>query len=438
MTTVNLPDYPKGTEFEEFISAYLQCSGRFIERNLHERAPDDVCELDITLTDQKSENATTMIVEVKSGGWKLHDLFTLRGKMHYLGVPEAAFVTLGLPDKPDLLQGVAEKLGIHLACVETHEQAEAALAPHLGDVKCGDADIEIWRYSYWMERSLVEELRRLRKSSDRVGPTVVWDYYQVLQTNLFQQDMLRRTVGLYRLFMEQPHLAARWSQEMSGGDWTGDHHKVRSDVFSEVYYDHPDCVHELNLVTYVEQKMRLAILKNLVDYELYRRSHGEDAVNNLLMTVGEHELHFVDLLPASFRDALAVLSGRDHFHRYAVLWQWFLWVFGGFILTDYEAQEYEHLGRVAGMPAACVPEALEAFDILFPAAGGWFRDLRPYSNVRLLQLSPTPFFGIGANYRRSLYIDDAPLATLDVKGPYTATNLSRWNNCAVTYLSQAT
>ena len=212
MAEVALPDHPVGTEFEEFVTAFMQCSGHFIERNLHERAPGDICELDVVLADHKSEGGSITLVEVKSGKWGLRDLFTLRGKMQYLGVENAALVTLGLHDRQELRQHVADKVGISLSFVETHEQAAQVLKELLGEIAFPNSYIEMWRYSYWLERCLLTSLRELRKRNDeREGPKAVWAYHQALQTNVFQLDMLHRTNRVYSLFSANHLISAKWA-----------------------------------------------------------------------------------------------------------------------------------------------------------------------------------------------------------------------------------
>lgn len=435
LVVATLPDCPKGLEFEEFISAFMQCSGRYIERDLHERNPQDICELDISATEHNQDQGQVFVVEVKSGKWGLNDLFTLRGKADFLGVRDVAMVTLGACDAAEHFQYVAERMGIQWFCVESHDQAETVLARYLGSSECDPIDAEVWRYSYWLERALVDQLSELKKTgSGRSGPGVVWRYYQSLQTNMFQLDMLTRTEALYRSFRENCHLSAKWAAEISGGDWDGDHRSIANDIYQEVYYR--SGAHELNLPLFVEAKARLSILKNLVDYELYRRSHTEDDVNALVCSFGEYQVHFLDMLPTSFKQALELLRQRPFFHRYAVLWQWFLWLFGGFILLDHEEQEYEHLARVSGMPRECVPEALQAFDVLFPiSTGSWFQNLGERSRIRVLKLSPVPFHGIGAFYRRCLYTEDGDLDNLNLAGAFTMNDLARWNNCGLAYLS---
>jgi len=435
MPEIRLPEHPRGNEFEEFVSAYMQCWGRFIDRNLHERAPGDICEVDLVLTDHREDSQETALIEVKSGDWGISDIFTLRGKMHFLGVEDAALVTLGIQDRWDLKEHVAKKVGVKLVGVAEHAQAEEALRAAFGEVECLPTDVELWRYSYWVERVLLEELRQLRHTGDtRCGPAVVWEYQQSLQTNVFQRDMLQRTSSIYDLYRKNRHLSARWAAEMCGAQWDDEHESVPGNVFRDVY--HNEQPHELNIVTFVETKSRLQILKNLVDYELYKRSHSKDEVNSIVLTVAGNEIRFVDMLPRSFRAALAELTARPFFHRYATLWQWFLWVFGGFLLLDYEEQEYENLSRVSGVPVEYVPSALEAFDLLFPVSGSWLRDMGEDWRIRLLVLAPMPFAGIGANYRRCLYAQDETYDGLALTGKHARSVLGRWNNCTVAYLSR--
>lgn len=50
MNTGILPDLPIGDEFEEYISAFFQCGGFYMDRKLIERGEDEILELDIITT----------------------------------------------------------------------------------------------------------------------------------------------------------------------------------------------------------------------------------------------------------------------------------------------------------------------------------------------------------------------------------------------------
>ena len=437
MGGVELPDYPKETEFEEFISAYLQCSGAFVDRQIHEREPSDILELDIVLTYHQRDRLLTRIAEVKSGAWGCRDVFTLAGWMRYLGVEEAILASLGGEKDRDLVQAVAAKLGIGLGWLASHDEASQALEPFLEGSVADEPDVSLWRFSYWLERALDQRLRDLRKgSAERKGPAHLYEVHKTLQSNLFARDMLTRTGVLYGVFAREPHLAARWGSEETGGDFDEDCDVVPSTVFKKVYYEDKSTPHDLDLATWIEHRMRLAILKNLVDFELLRRNEGDEEFNKIVIHGFGCDYRLADTLPASFQAALAIFAEQPHFHRYPVLWQWFLWVAGGFLLLDHLSDEYAWLGEKAGLPAAEVPRALEAYDVLFPTESGWFKDLSPKSHIRVLSMMPVPYQGIGANLRRLRYAPDQSYDSLDIEGAYTKSDLVRWNNNLVAYLQR--
>ena len=41
-----------------------------------------------------------------------------------------------------------------------------------------------------------------------------------------------------------------------------------------------------------------------------------------------------------------------------------MWIFGGFILKDYEEKEYEFLSNKSGIPASEIPNAFDAYEII--------------------------------------------------------------------------
>lgn len=98
---------------------------------------------------------------------------------------------------------------------------------------------------------------------------------------------------------------------------------------------------------------------------------------------------------------------------YPVFWQWFLWVFGGFVLNDYKEKDYELLSTKTGIPIAEIPRALESYQHLFPRSDGWF--MEPSNvNVRMLKLFPVPFMGVGANYRPLMFAADKKMGRLSI------------------------
>lgn len=435
---IALPQHPKETEFEEFVSAFLQCGGAFVERQIHEKEGTDVLELDVVLSYYEADAVKSGIVEVKSGGWGCGDLFKLAGWMKYLSVDDGVLAALGANKDEELLRLVADKLGIGLAWIADHAEAEVALVPFVGTDQIDPDDVDVWRYSYWLERCLEKRLNDLRKCGDgRAAPGRTYEVHKGLQSNLFARDMLTRTAALYQSFQDNPHLSARWGAEAVGMDFDGDHVAIPDTVFADVYYSNVSEPNDLDVATWVEQRTRLALFKNLVDYELMRREKG-DGFEHITFTFLGMEIKLVDTLPASFQNALEALREEPYFHRYPVLWQWFLWVGGGFLLLDRLDEEYAWLGAKSGIPAAEVPKALAAYEQLFPTANGWFKNLEPNSRLKVLALMPVPYCGIGAFYRKTLYGGEAgDWDAIALTGPYTRNDLIKWNNNAYNYLARS-
>lgn len=82
---VTLPESPKGEELEDYIAALFQASGHFVEKQIIERDPADILELDIFATDYGPDEVVRRLVEVKGGKWGFTDLFKVVGWMEYLG-----------------------------------------------------------------------------------------------------------------------------------------------------------------------------------------------------------------------------------------------------------------------------------------------------------------------------------------------------------------
>lgn len=105
-------------------------------------------------------------------------------------------------------------------------------------------------------------------------------------------------------------------------------------------------------------------------------------------------------------------------------------------MKDYEEKEYEVLSQKTGIPTEEISNALEAYQILFPRENGWFMDLSPKSNIKLLKMFSVPFMGVGANYRRLLYTESEKFEDLNLTGMRTLNYLIKWNNLTVKVLQK--
>jgi hypothetical protein len=179
-------------------------------------------------------------------------------------------------------------------------------------------------------------------------------------------------------------------------------------------------------------------MKSAIDYKLYKEAGiGGKATDKFFVKMlgSDFEIDLLNILPESFKEGLNKISMNPHFHRYPIFWQWFMWIFGGFILKDYEEKEYEILSQKTGIPKEEIPSALESYEILFPQNDGWFLDLSPNLNIKLMKMFPVPFMGIGANYRRLIYTESKKFEDLKLGGTHTIYELKKWNNLTVDVLS---
>lgn len=438
MASVSLPDLPKGKEFEEYIAACFQSGGHYIERNIIEREVEEVLELDIIITDYYSSPPQIQLCEVKSGDWGFSDLFKLRGWMDYTNISKGILIVSKEKDNMDFFKEKAKKLNMDLIVTGNLSESKEALSELMDNGTIEDVDISIWRFSYWVERNLLKRLNHKKKSHpDKKCFKALEDYYFQINSGIFfTENIVQKVKHLYSIFQNPPHISAKCENEFIGNTFDDKCDDLPMQNYRDTYYD---CTYnDIQISTFIEHRARLTILKNAIDYKLYKIAGNENKTKNgsFLKIAGlDFEISLLDLLPTSFKDGLDKLSKHKHFHRYPIFWQWFMWIFGGFILKDYEEKEYEVLSKRTGIPMEEISNALEAYQILFPLKDGWFMDLSPKSNIKMLKMFTVPFVGIGANYRRLLYTKSGGVKDLKLTGMHTLNDLIKWNNLTVGVLN---
>jgi len=438
MASITLPNLPKGKEFEEYISAFFQSSGNYyIERNIIERDIEDVLELDIITTDYNSFPPKIKLFEVKSGDWGFSDLFKVRGWMDYLNIEEGVFIANKERGNLDFLKEKAKRLNIDLVVIPDLNRTKEVLSELVSNGIIEDVDISTWRFSYWVERNLLKKLNRKKKSfPDKKCFKALENYYFKVNSGVFfTENIVQKVDKLYSAFEKFPRISAKCGNEIIGNTFDEEYDSLPEQVYKDTYYE---CSYnDIQISTFVEHQARLAVLKNAIDYKLYKNAGIENKTKetSFLKIAGlDFEISLLDLLPVSFKKGLDEISKHKSFHKYPVFWQWFMWLFGGFILKDYEEKEYELLSQKTGIPIDEIPKALELYQILFPRVDEWFMDLSPNSNIKMLKMFPVPFMGIGANYRRALYTQSGKFEDLKLTGKHTLTDLFRWNNLTVEVL----
>ncbi len=438
MASIILPDLPKGKEFEEYISAFFQSGGNYyIERNIIEREIEEVLELDIITTDYTSFPPEIKLLEVKSRDWHFPDLFKVRGWMDYLSIDKGVFIASKERENLNFFREKAKRLNIDLVVIPDLNKSKEALSELVSNKSIEVVDISTWRFSYWVERNLLKRLNHKKKSHpDNKCFKALEDYYFKVNNGIFfTENIVQKVHELYSTFQQFPRISAKCGNELIGNNFDEEYDILPKQIYDDTYYK---CSYnDIQISTFIEHRARLAILKNAIDYKLYKKAGVENKTQDVpfwKIAGLDFEISLLDLLPPSFKKGLDEISKHEYFHKYPVFWQWFMWLFGGFILKDYEEKEYEVLSQKTEIPIDEIPNALESCQILFPQDDGWFMDLSPNSNIKMMKMFPVPFMGVGANYRRLLYTQSGKFEDLELTGMHTLNDLIKWNNLVVEVL----
>jgi len=346
--------------------------------------------------------------------------------MGYIGIPRGIFI---VQEEKDTIEKFKEKiksqLNIDLAVVSDQDlgKIKNILSEFFRNKTINNTDISIWQYSYNLENSLLQKLSNLKKTNKgKKCYDALWDYYFTINNRIFFKEIIiEKTNELYNTYKTSPNISAKCGHELIGEPFEDNYDRVPDEIFKETFSD-PYSI--INISTFIEHKARLAVLKTAIDYLLNK--------NNVDIDTYIEEDWMLAFQPDNFKNWLNTISTHKYFYRYPVFWQWFMWVFGGFILEDCKDEEYKFLSQKTGIPVEEIENALNAYDILFPTSGGWFSRVNAsISNIREIKMFPVPFKGIGVEYRRLIYTESGKLEELGSKlnGKYTLDDLKKWHNC---------
>ncbi len=440
---LTLPSIPKDEFYEDYVAAILSVCGLFLERRINLNDPINILELDIVTTKFFQDHTEKTLSEIKSGDWGLTDVFKVRGWLDYLRYPKASFVVLdNQKQKFGEYQNVAASLQIDLLNIPKKDDGgldESELLKQFGissiDKNIYECAIPTLRYAYCMERLMVEKyLKPLAKDPNGLeGYGRLEEYiHQIRDYCFFENDVHKRLLSVFGSFQEYYHITARIDKEKHTGEYDEDYDNGLTETsFKALYYDVPAKQSPLHIALYAEMFNRLIMLKLVVEESIVDKD-----LKGLMRTLTRLQL------PANIKGGIDKLSVYSHYHLFPVLWQNFVFVLGGFLLKDKLEEEYHILSALSGVPEDEVSAALDAFDLLFPIPdGSWLID-RPQTQIRILQFMPLPFSGLGANFRRLYYrtedkeVDYSYLNSV-LSGKYTVSDLVKFNNLAIEYLSKA-
>lgn len=438
MATASLPELPRGTEFEEMIAAAFQGAGYFVERDIVMRENIEILQIDSICTDYTHRPPLLCLIEAKSGDdWGFKTIFKINGWKSYLNITRALLVTARRKDRFEIYQKLSERVGVNLVFVENPANLITGLSAILGNITLDNRDVAYWRFTYWAERALLERMRHYNRlhPGNRRFKAIIDHAFHINSNIFFTETVADRVKELYETYSNSRNLTGRCGQEIKGGDFDTPDATIPEDVFRQAFfYNNLD---EIHAASWFEHKARLSLLKAAVDYLCYKANGHENKADKILSLVIDGQTFRIPIttFPRRFEEALLEIEKEPAFRRYPVFWQWFLGVFGGFILKDYEEQELSLLSEKTGVPLDQIDNAFAAYHKLFPVEGGWFSEDQN-SNIRMLKLYPNHMRGVGANYRRLIYTDDAKFDSMRLTGRYTLTDLQKWTNAAVRLLTK--
>ena len=436
VTSAELPEIPEGNYLEDYVAAYLQCGGFYTEKSIVERGETEMLELDIVAWRPSDALPEHTLVEIKGGGWGFSDIFKILGWKTYLqskNVDSAYLVAPSggrRPEEVDYTRDKSLEMGINLLTFDDLNTLESNLIKSdLLSEAPSDLDLAIWRFSFWLERQMQRVVRTERRSRQQfTGPSEVYSYQEQIRNGLVQaRDVRERLGNLYDAHFKHQRLAKAVASELDGGSWNPSD-PADSTYWTEAMYK---CQHPLvQAAMYYEHRAKLGILKGAVEYALLKK-YNSLPPRRTIRILGA--LVPADFLPMSFLATVDAVLQIERFESIPVLWQSFLWKWGGFFISDLENDEKSALAGEVGMTVEAVNSSMALYDVLFPLEGGWFHESQ---GTKALKLFPCEFKGIGAYYRRTRLNEDDFSETFGKMGyTYLESDLVRWNNSTVSLLN---
>lgn len=431
-TAIPLENNPIERDYEDYIAAYFQSGGLYVERSIIHREEIELLELDLILTLFDKSEVATKLVEVKSKSWGFSEIFKVRGWLTYLKMETGMFIVKESRERFDDYQRKAETLGVTLINNSDLEQTDTILSSFLSrDVDFDE--IRTLRYAYLIERAFIKEIKNGKKLKPELEFYKKLDKYfdEVNNASFFSPNPLKRIAHLFKTYVEFKNITAKVAWEDTHGEYKDDVNSLPEEAYRKVFFQAEQS--PIHIAMYIEHIARLAILKSCTLHIIERKT--EDV-----------HVQFKDIfdwvdIPSTIRNGLAEISQEPYFHRYPIFWQLFTYVMGGFILRDLREAEFEYMSKRTGIPIDSIPDALKCFNKLFPKDGGW-KTTNYKANIDCHRFFPLPLSGLGANHRRFIHIESTGDVNEDyeriealVSGSNTVKDLRKWHNLGYHVLS---
>jgi hypothetical protein len=391
--TIQLPRDAHGYDYEDQVSALLLARGYHLEtRLILKKGTEEVLEFDAIATPVTNyENRS--IIEVKSGGWGISDIFKLYGQVMYMDEQDARLIH----KKPvsDTKKLAIDDVIKHVPVIPLHVNIDSD--DPLGAIPSGleitdDLTTAIFLGSWWARSAERVAQKRFRDyfKSFQEPPEVVECakiYVDAIAECLFKKTPLSRVDALYDAYKEAPKITSSLIEYIVENS-DASTQAVRASAFNN--HERPYLQH----VAAKEFGARISIVKNAYDAVLrernIRESDGIDwSWDDLIKSI----------LPVAFRHGMEELAEFPLPNNIPFFLQVFIEVFGGFYYPKHD-RENNAISEATGIPVDLIPDALGLLDIFFPISNGW---LFKGDEIHMLKGVPAYLRGAGCFTRDSLY-----------------------------------
>lgn len=440
-----LPSIPKDGYYEDYVAAILNAGGYYLDRSVHRTKNGiDVLELDIVATKFAPENTSSMIIEVKSGGWGIKDLFKVNGWLNYLKKDRAAFIYQKASENKDeaTMQDVAKELNIDLLSnlLTSENTIDNGAILECFKINLQEVPMPVlyaFRYAYDLERMMLDFIRGfMRDNPDYLTPRRVYEYFRrLVDDSFFIYDPIKRLKFLTDLSMEHKSIACILDNELKDRGVLKPEGCKFDDLF-EIENPLKMQLRPVDVALHVQLLNRLYVVKGIVEYLLQPAEEGQTELEKFVKKLDYMSLNY------NITNGIKNLESHPNFYLYPYFYQVFFYVFGGFFMLTKEQEEYELLSHLTGLPVEDVNKALVFWDELFPLSKSWMYTMNN-EGIRYMKFVPSPLRGIGVNFRKHFYapkgVTDSETQFKNLKeivGEKPYRDLMHWNNMAYAMLAQ--
>lgn len=451
--SLRVPKIPKDSYYEDYVAAILNAGGYYLQRSVHRyKEGVELLELDVVASKFEAQSVKNTVIEIKSGGWGVKDIFKVKGWLSYLEIDaNGAFIFQDETPEHDyeIIKELAEGLDIDLIQNKTDEDGKL----NDDDLKSvfdislegiPESVIHAFRYNFAQERVMLSYILEYSKKNPEITTArLVYDYLRDLNNTSFRyKNPIDRLRFLCDISLNNRYIAAKLHHEMKGEEVPdADTAPNFGNDYIPICFPKDQVLTPVYVALHASLLNKLYVLESMVEYIV--QPHKEENENRWQRMIANMNYNLLNL---NIKNGISELKEHQYFYRYPYFWQVFIYVFGGFILLDWKDDEYALLSKITGIPIAEIDNALLIWDKLFPKPNGWFSYGNDYSKIMILKMMPSPICGVGVNFRIHLYapkdMEDAKALFENLKnkvsGCYTYGDLLGWNNVAYTMLKRDT